>query len=231
VGRRAASYYARGEIQEFDNQTQLVDFLRQEGRHWAAFPTSELAAINRAYRRQTGEHLFVADGRSALVSLATNMAVEGIDNQNFLAPYVVSEPPPIQHTGGAARLEDKIEFLGYDIELPHGDYVGAGESFTITWYFRALRPIPGGWKMFVHVDGHGLRLNGDHHPVDEKYPVRLWDEGDVVIDRQELSVPANYRPGPYTIYMGFYSGSNRIRVVEGPKDNDNRVRAGTMMIR
>ena len=85
--------------------------------------------------------------------------------------------------------------------------------------------------MFLHVDGQGNRLNGDHDPVEGKYPVRLWDEGDVVVDVQELSVPANYRPGPYTFFIGFYAGEGRLTVEEGPKDTENRVRAGTVLVR
>jgi hypothetical protein len=130
-----------------------------------------------------------------------------------------------------AMLEDKIELVGYDLDLPHGDYVGPGESFTVTWYWRALHASPGSWKIFLHIDGQGNRLNGDHDPVGDKYPVRLWDEGDVVVDVQELTVPANYRPGPYVMFIGMYAGNNRLEVREGPKDTENRVRAGTFMVR
>jgi hypothetical protein len=72
-----------------------------------------------------------------------------------------------------------------------------------------------------------LRLNGDHAPLDDKYPVRMWDPGDVIVDRQELTVPANYRRGPYTLFIGFFSGNTRLKVEDGPKDDADRVRAGT----
>lgn len=231
VGGRAASYYAQGELREIKSQPELIDFLAAGERRWASFPADELAAVNRAFRKRTGRHLFVADARSARVVLATNQDVAGVENQSFIAKAVLKEAPPVDRRVGA-KWEDKIELIGYDLELPHDGYVGAGETFTIVWYYRVLAEIPGGYKIFLHVDGHGNRLNGDHEPVDEKYPVRYWDPGDIVVDRQTLTVPANYRPGPYTMFLGFFSGDEaRLRVVEGPRDNANRVEAGILQVR
>jgi hypothetical protein len=73
-------------------------------------------------------------------------------------------------------------------------------------------------------------LNGDHDPVDGKYPVRLWDEGDVIVDRQQLKVPATYRAGAYTIFVGLFRGEKRLEVTNGPSDGENRVRAGIIRL-
>jgi hypothetical protein len=83
----------------------------------------------------------------------------------------------------------------------------------------------------VHIDAHGLRLNGDHVPVDGRYPTELWEKGDVIVDRQELTVPANYRIGDYVMYVGLFSGSKRLEVKSGPEDGANRVNAGTLRVR
>ena len=230
VGGRSATYYARGEVREITSQPLLLAYLAESGRRWAAFPADELPAIDRAFRQRTQRHLFVADARSARVVLAANEPVTGQENQNFLAKYVLAAPPRMQHPVGAS-FDDKIELVGYDLDLPHGSYVGAGESFKITWYWRALRAVPGGYQIFLHIDGQGQRLNGDHEPVDGKYPTRLWDVGDVVVDEQTLSVPANYRPGEYTLFIGFYSGETRLSIVRGPKDDANRVPAGIVRVR
>jgi hypothetical protein len=230
VGGRAAAYYARGDVRDIETQGELISFLESEGRVWAAFPTDELATIDRAFRQRTERHLFVVDARSARVVLATNRPIEGRENESFVAQYVLQQAPEPQHPVHA-NFDQKIELVGYDLDLPHDGYVGAGERFTITWYWKALQSVGGSWKVFVHIDGQGLRLNGDHDPVDGKYPIRLWDENDVVVDRQELSVPANYRPGPYTIFLGLYSGESRLEIVDGPEAEDNRVRAGVLRIR
>ncbi|MCA9581552.1 MAG: hypothetical protein KC416_07135, partial [Myxococcales bacterium] len=231
AGSRAAAYYARGEIAEMKTQDELVKFLLEPGRRWAIFPTDELAPINRAFRAKSGKHLFVADARSATVILAANEPVSGRENENFVADTVLEEPPAkIQHPV-SIRFDDRIELIGYDLDLPHGDYVGASEKFKVTWYWKALRSGSGSYKVFLHVDGYGLRLNGDHEPVDGKYPVRLWDEGDIVRDVQTLAVPANFRSGTYTFYIGLFSGSNRMKITEGKGDGDDRGVAGTLTIR
>ncbi len=230
VGGRAAAYYATGEIEELDTQSALIDFLHRDGRVWAAFRADDLAGIDREYRRREGRHIFVADARSARMILATNHPVEGMHNQNYLADAVLDEPPRPQHPVHV-DFDHRIELLGIDLNLPHGSYVGPGEAFEITWYFKVDAPVAGSFQPFVHIDGPGERINGDHQPVDGRYPVRLWETGDIIVDRQELRVPANYRRGDLTIYMGFYAGEQRLEVVDGPADDVNRARAGTLPVR
>jgi 4-amino-4-deoxy-L-arabinose transferase-like glycosyltransferase len=230
VSARAAAYYAKGAAVEADNMSQLLEQLLAEKRTWAIFPSDELAPIDRMFRVKTGRHLFVADARSAKVTLATNQPLAGRKDQSFLTEFVKREAPVIQHPVKAS-FEDKIELLGYDLKLPHGDHVAAGESFELTWYFKALRQVPGAYRIFVHIDANAMRIGGDHDPVEGRYPVRMWDPGDVIVDRQRIEVPPNYTPGAYTIFMGFYSGETRLAVKEGPRDEVNRVRAGVLRIR
>jgi len=101
----------------------------------------------------------------------------------------------------------------------------------VEWIFRVLKGNIGSYKIFVHVDGAGNRINGDHEAVDEKYPVRLWDEGDVVIDRQTLAVPASFRAGRYTLLIGFFRGESRLSVKSGPHDGSDRARVGHVLVR
>jgi hypothetical protein len=230
VGGRAAKYYARGEVIELSQVGELVDHLSGEGPRWAAFTREELASIDRQFRQRTGRHLFIADARSARVVLATNHAPKGAADQNPIAPFVLAKAPKIDFPVRAV-LDGKLEFLGYDLDLPHGDHVGAGESFRVTWYFRPRERIGGSYRVFVHIDGAGLRIHGDHDPVDNQYPVRLWEPGDVIADTQKLDVPGNFGAGAYDIFLGLYSGETRMTITEGPKDDANRIRAGVLHIR
>ncbi len=230
VGGRAAAYYATGELVELESQAALIDFLRQDRRVWVSFRADDLAAIDREYRQRTEQHLFVADAHSARMILATNRPLPGMRNHNYLADAILDEPPSPQHPV-AINFDNRVELLGIDLDLPHGSYVGPGEAFRITWYFRVNAPVPGGYQPFVHIDGPGERINGDHEPVEGHYPVRLWEPGDIIVDRQELRVPANYRRGDLTIYMGFYSGEQRLEIVSGPEDDVNRARVGIIPVR
>ncbi|UJR81339.1 ArnT family glycosyltransferase [Sandaracinus amylolyticus] len=230
VGGRAAAYYAHGEVEELTEQNAVLDFLARPERVWLAFRADDLAQLDRAYRQRTQRHLFVADASSARVLLATNQPPQGLASQNYLADAILDEVPQVQHRVGA-NFDRRVELVGYDLDLPGGNSVGPGQQFTVTWYWRVMSPVPGSYQIFLHVDGAGQRLNGDHEPVDGHYPVRLWDEGDIVVDRQTLRVPANFPPGQYTFFIGFYAGESRLDIIEGPSDEVDRARAGTLLVR
>jgi hypothetical protein len=226
----AAHHYTNAPVEEITAQADLVRFLLEGGQRWAVVPSDELPKLNRAYRRETNEHLYVADARSARLLLIAAQPIDGRPNQSFLATSVLTTAPDPQHAVHA-NYEDVVELVGYDLDLPAADAVGAGQRFEVTWYWRVLGKVPSGYDVFVHIDGHGLRLNGDHTPVGGRYPTNLWAKGDVIVDTQELTVPANYRTGEYVMYVGLFSGNKRLEVKSGPKDEVNRVNAGALRVR
>jgi Dolichyl-phosphate-mannose-protein mannosyltransferase len=226
----AARYYTNAPIEALSTEADLIRFLRDSGQRWAVIQADELPVLNRAYRRETGEHLYVADARSARLLLIAAKPIAARANQSFIASAVLKDAPKAQHPVGAS-YEDRIELLGYDLELPAGDSVGAGQRFKVTWYWRVVGKVPAGYQVFVHIDGHGLRLNGDHVPVGGRYPTTLWDVGDLIVDTQELAIPASYPIGDYSIYVGFFSGDQRLDVKSGLDDGDDRVNAGTLRVR
>jgi len=230
VGGRAAAYYANGPVLEVTQISKLVDHLASPGQRWAAFLSDDLAEIDHAYRKRTGKHLYLVDARSSRLSLAASQPIAKHRDENPLRDAVRSEPPQIQHPIDVS-FDDRVRLLGYDLQLPHENYVGAGESFTLTWYFRTVRRIANGYRIFVHIDGEGERIHGDHDPVDGKYPVQLWDDGDVIADEQKIDVPASYRGGDYAILIGFYSGDTRLPILKGPNDGENRASVGVLRIR
>lgn len=226
----AASYYTKVPVEEIDRQSDLVRYLRRGGQRWAVVPAEHLPQVDRVYRRQTGRHLYVADARSARLLLVGAVPVEGYPNASFLEAAVRSDVGAVQHAVGA-NFDDRIELVGYDLLLPEGDSVGAGQRFGVTWHWRAIGDPPAGYTVFVHIDGHGLRLNGDHEPVGGRYPTKLWDEGDVIVDAQELVVPANFSRADYEIYIGWFKGDERLEVRSGSQDGANRLRAGILQVR
>jgi hypothetical protein len=226
----SAHYYTSAAIEQIDSSNELIEFLGKPGQRWVVMEAEQLPRLDRAYRQETGEHLNVADARNARLLLISARPIEGRSNESFLAHAVLNEAPEPQHRVGA-NYDEVVELIGYDLELPRGDSVGAGQHFVVTWYWRVLGKVPTGYEVFVHIDAHGLRLNGDHIPVAGRYPTKLWEEGDVIADSQELMVPANFRTGDYVMYVGLFSGSKRLEVKSGPNDGVNRVEAGTLPIR
>lgn len=230
VHGRAAAYYVQRDVRDIATESELVEYLAEPGRRWALMPSERFADVDVAFRRRTGRHLFVPSAENARVSLVASQPIEARSNENPLSKYVLKTAKTVQFPIGA-NFENKIELVGYDLELPQNGYVGAGQTFTVVWVYRALKGNLGAFQAFLHVDAEGQRINGDHDPVDGMYPVRLWDEGDVVVDRQRVSVPATTTPGLFTMYTGFFRGETRLKVVSGPKDDADRVIAGTIQIR
>ncbi|MFW2386921.1 MAG: ArnT family glycosyltransferase, partial [Polyangiales bacterium] len=197
----AARYYTDAPIEEVTKRVELLDFLLEGGQRWAVVPARVFPGLNRAYRKRTGEHLFVADASSARLLLLAAERVEGRDNQSFIARAVLAEAPAPEHRVGA-RFEESVELIGYDLDLPSEDSVGPGQRFTVTWYWRVIEAPPPGYEVFVHIDGFGKRINGDHVPVGGRYPTKLWEPGDWIADTQELTVPANFAAGDYIMHVG-----------------------------
>lgn len=227
---RAAAYYDTGPVEALPTQQALVAFLSAPARRWATFARDDLPSIDRAFRLVSGEHLFVVDIGSVRRALVANHAVPGLPNQNPLAARVLKTAPKPQHEL-RATFDRRIELLGYDLELPQADSVGPSQTFGLTWYFRSVAPVRGAYQVFVHINGPGQYINGDHIPVDGIYPVSLWEPGDVIVDRHRMRVPANYRRSTLTMYVGFFAGERRLPVTEGPQDGNNRVRAGVLHVR
>jgi hypothetical protein len=237
VGGRAAAYYAQGPVEEVTDEASAIQFLARPSRVWLAFRADDLASLDRAWRRHStadghpGGHLFVADARSARVLLATNQPISGRADENYLRDAILDAPPSTMQHEVHCNFDRRVELVGYDLETPRPGVAGPGQAFTVTWYWRAIAPVPAGYQIFLHVDGYGQRLNGDHEPVQGHYPVRLWDEGDIVVDRQEMRVPANFPAGTYQFFIGFYSGESRLEILEGHEDDVNRCIAGPLEVR
>ncbi|MGB5810529.1 MAG: glycosyltransferase family 39 protein [Polyangiales bacterium] len=223
-------YYTATAITEIDKRSELLTFLETGGQRWVLLPEEELALVNREYRNKTGRHLFVANADNARILLVAAQPVADLPNENTIAAQVRDERPAIPHAI-EANFADRISLLGYSLDLPDGATVGAGQRFEITWYWEATGSPPRGYEVFVHVDGYGRRINGDHVPIEGSYPFKYWMEGDVVVDPQTLRVPANFPSGDYPIYVGLFKGETRLEVTTGDHDGSNRVHAGNLRVR
>lgn len=231
LGSRAATYYADGEVLQFTELRELQAHFNKPGRRWAALHYEDLPKIDSEFRRKHHHHLYVVDVHSGALALVATQPIDNIENQNpFLDGVRAEAPEQIQHPV-LARFDDKLELLGYDVEARHADYATVGETITLTWYFRVLKHMPSDYKVFLHIDGRGTRINGDHDPLSGQYEMRLWAPGDVIADRHEVKINATSPAGRYQMMMGFFSGRNRLKVTAGPMDDADRVKAGALQIR
>lgn len=227
VSGRGAAYYNKGQVEQISNQSKLFELLRSNDRWFILIPANYLGQIDQA-ARQAQISYYVLDDRSSQYLLISNR-LEGTCkvDRNPLRRYVLSKPPKPKKVI-TANFENKVRLLGYDVD----DVVTRGGKFRITLYFHVLGRLPSNYKIFIHFDQPAHRFHGDHVPLGGKLATQYWLPGDYIVNPHDVEIPLITTPsGTYTMYMGFWLGSQRIKVVEGPNDGVNRVRLGTLRVR
>ena len=227
----ATRYYTSVQPETVGTEDAAVEFLTGAQRSFLVVGADVFPALNRAYRRVRHANVPVADASNSNLLVAVS-DLEGRPERNPLAPWVLTEAPHVRHpVREPARLEDQMEYIGYDLDSNGQPFVPLGGSFKVTFNFHVLREPSRNWQIFVHTDGAGPRINGDHEPVSGRYPVRDWLPGDYIRDQITIQIPLTYRPGVYTVYIGFFDGADRMRVEGGEHDRENRVIAARVNVR
>jgi 4-amino-4-deoxy-L-arabinose transferase-like glycosyltransferase len=98
-------------------------------------------------------------------------------------------------------LGGQVRFLGYDLDKTK---IRPGESFTVTLYWQALKPLPADYTVFVHLAGTEIVAQGDGQPYGGDYPTSIWAVGEVVADSHVVQVKSEVKPGVYQLLVGLY---------------------------
>jgi hypothetical protein len=238
VGGRTSAYYAGGQPQTLNDPTSAYQWLAGGGgqRRCLALKAEELPKLNQLWREHEPEatrtNLPVVDARSSQILLAASSLGAGERNENPLSSMVLSSPPKFWRKIDA-NMDDKLEVLGIDLTDDRGrlvDVVSPGKPYHLRTYYRVLAPPGTEWEAFIHIDGYHRRHNGDHKPMNGKYPMALWLPGDMLMDEHEFKLEPNFSPGNYTIFFGLFAGDTRLKVKSGPNDGDNRINGGALRV-
>ena len=110
---------------------------------------------------------------------------------------------PVAAMEARSRLEEKIELLAVD---GSDGQTSAGDTLSLTIYWRALAPMDTSYTVFVHVlDAEGAKAGqADRIPCDGGCPTTTWRTGDLVGERYDLVIDADAQPGQYRIISGMY---------------------------
>jgi hypothetical protein len=237
VGGRTSAYYAGGQPQTLTDPTSAYGWLVAGGpsqRRCLAMKAEELPKLNQLWREHAEPrgNLPVLDARSSQILLAASQLTSGEKNENPLSSIVLSAPPHPQRRLDV-NMDDKLEVLGIDLLDERGrlvDSVNPGRAYQMRTYYKVLAPVTSEWEAFIHIDGYHRRHNGDHKPMNGKYPMALWLPGDLLVDEHEFKLEPNFTPGAYTIYFGLFVGDTRLKVKSGPSDGDNRINGGALHV-
>jgi hypothetical protein len=107
-----------------------------------------------------------------------------------------------------ARAQEKVYFeVGEYVALIGYDWrpAGAGDVAELTLYWKALRPVPVNYRVFVHLRdsaGEVAALSDMLHPGN--FPTTRWSVTRYVRDPHQLSIPAGIPPGDYRLAVGLW---------------------------
>lgn len=190
----------------------------------------ELPSIDQ-FAKQKALSYFVVDDSSARYIMLSNRLGPGEHDLNPLRLYISDKPPTPAHPI-EINFDNKVQLIGWDAPAS----ISPRQEFKLKLYFKVNAPLPGSYKVFVHFDGAGIRINGDHVPLDGKFPTQYWVPGTYVTDEHTVRPSDNNTGaapsgGYYQLYMGLYMGAERLKIAAGPSDGDNRARVGGLSVR
>ena len=140
----------------------------------------------------------------------------------------------------AANFQGQIQLLGSDLSAAE---IGPGETLTVTLYWQPQTTSPmRDYTVFAHVLGPVNPASGtpvwaghDGPPLGNSYPTSRWQQGETIVDRHELILPAEIPPGIYPIEVGLYdpqAGGTRLNVLDAAeKPRSDKVIIGEIKVR
>lgn len=154
-----------------------------------------------------------------------------------LKSYVL-EAAPADITKTDVNYDNKITLLGAKLDPPGP--LKPGQRVKVTMYWKVNKELgEQGWRLFTHVlDGSGERvLNIDNvGPLrriignDQALSPSAWKTGKVYMDEQEFALPKKIRTATLQVVVGIWKADERLPIVSGPKERDNRGIAATLRI-
>lgn len=119
--------------------------------------------------------------------------------------------PPISHLVNA-RFDDKIEFLGYDLDAPQP--LQRNDTLRVRLYWRARQAMDTSYNVFAHLVNEQDQIFGqrDKLPLDGARPTTSWAVGEIFADEYEITVAPDAPPGAYQLKIGFYTLPDFVRL-------------------
>lgn len=171
-------------------------------------------------------------GQAVFLSLITESENHGQDGFWIMpqieteSPWLLTDPLPqaVETESVRFRFGNSIELMGYAVEPSK---LKAGEPATVKLYWRPLRASNDYATVFVHLlDKQGqIVAQHDAQPVNNAYPVPIWQPGTVIVDEHELLLPRDISGGGLSLVAGLYDpgtlerwpvvGPDNIPIVEG----------------
>ncbi|MBN2529398.1 MAG: carbohydrate-binding family 9-like protein [Deltaproteobacteria bacterium] len=129
-----------------------------------------------------------------------------------------------------ANFENKAMLLGYTV---NADAAAPGQVITVNWFWKSLKAIDGSWEYFTHLldeDGMLVKSVNSEGPMRSKYKPHMWKPGEIMKDSERITIPADWDSKSMELRTGLWQGPERMRVIKGPVDDENRARGPVISI-
>ena len=161
--------------------------------------------------------VYEPDSLARLDVLDVNGAPQGTTVQ--LGQIEVSRPlspPPVASLGIQHQLAadwGEVRLLGYDLA---GETVAPGTALSLNLYWQALADVQGDYLVLIQVKDRSGQVwaRVRERPVAGTYPTTLWQKGEVLRDRYDLSLPAETPAGQYQLTAGLIDAATESGVGE-----------------
>jgi hypothetical protein len=109
---------------------------------------------------------------------------------------------------------------------------GAGDTLTVTLYWKAEALSEEAYTVFVHLIGPdgALVAQSDHEPQNGEAPTTSWVPGQIIIDTHTLALPTEMAPGRYNLFVGLYGADSGVRIQFFDRRQNDRAFIGEVEI-
>lgn len=177
-----------------------------------------------------------ATALASVLALATGLGcVEQADDKpteedmTVIKKNLLTEAPKPQFKVDG-DIDGKVTYLGLDVSM---NPIEPGKEVKLTHYWKVVSAPGAGWRLFTHLNGPSNTqfINVDHGPVNGKYPVSQWKDGQIIRDEHTIRLPPTWPHDKLFIYTGLWrTGNERMPIKSGPKDEGGRLLAGTIPV-
>ncbi|MFN8458727.1 MAG: DUF2723 domain-containing protein [Anaerolineae bacterium] len=118
-------------------------------------------------------------------------------------PLELTLPPATLVTASTEPLTETIKLIGYDLSPVA---ISPGTQVAVTLHWQTSQPLSVDYTSYVHVvdnNGQGV-AQSDARPGGDYYPSHLWQVGEILHDRHEVTLPPDLPSGPYHLVVGLY---------------------------
>ena len=122
-------------------------------------------------------------------------------------PPLVSSP----EVNLGATFDHQIQLVGFS---PEQLTLAPGHPMRLTLFWKALQQSRENYTVFLHLRdaAGGTVWQSDFQPFDGVHPTSSWAPGDIIEETRWFSLPDEFPPGNYYIYLGLYKAETLERL-------------------